>query len=126
MTHFNEETFNHHDGRGNLKASLAVIVEAIKKLSKDVEALKAGAPASKPTAKISTEEVVNALKTKVSDVVEEVVEETKVVVADVVAEVKALGEQVDALVTEVENLVEEDVPVTSDPTEKTAPKKKTK
>lgn len=109
MTHFNEGMFAHHNGRGNVKAAMNQIVEAIKKMSADIEAIKQKVGVATPVAtnaktnlKISPSEVVTALKTEFDDII---------------AEVEA---EVNAVITEVESVVadlsDDTTPVTVTPT----------
>jgi gas vesicle protein len=104
MTHLNEGLYAHHRGRGNTKATMDLLVEAIKKLSEDVQLIKkqlvgtvpVTPPVTQPdvarrvmpAAKITSEEVISLLKTKV----EEVVSEVETVSEEVEAELKALVE----------------------------------
>jgi hypothetical protein len=131
MTHLDEHLFAHHNGRGNTKSALNLLVEAVRKLSTDVELIKgklnvtSDVVAAKPTAKISPDEVVNALKTKVDDVVAEVGEEVKAVVAEVEALVKDVETDIETEVDGVTATTEVPSVSTSPETAPTA-KKKTK
>jgi hypothetical protein len=123
MTHLNEELFAHHNGRGNTKATLGLLVEAIRKLSADVALIKSkldgNAPVVKqPTAKISPAEVVKALETKVAEVEADV----KVDVQDLVKELGEVEDDVKSLVQNAFNEIDASKVVTPAPTAK----KKTK
>lgn len=132
MTHLNEGLYAHHRGRGNTRATMDLLVEAIRKLSDDVQAIKKSLGVSTPVApapkmpvaaaKITSEEVISVLKTKVEDVVAEVEKVSEEVDSDLVSKVEEVEAELKALIEGTMSEIDDVVKPTTAPTTK----KKTK